>query len=509
MKQKWINRTGSDKIVVFFNGWGLDENPFLKMDTEGYDLLMYYQYDNLDCPGLFRDYYNYQKAAYIGYSFGAASMVRHLNNIIGLNPGDCRFDYFAVNGTLAPINDIFGIRKDIFEKTLADMKKTGIEAFYKNLFDDKDDFNEFMDLKPMRDFEGQVKELESLSEEFSENIINSNACLIQKALISEKDRIFNSRSQHAYWESVNVPVVGIKGGHFPYFRWNSWGSSCGNLNMNNKKLIAARFEKNAGDYEKNAMVQKVMASTLIRCLIKSSGKNFGDVLELGCGAGLLTKILLRNLNIDFLTANDISPVYESMLPVNKKIRYINHDMEDASFLPDALDLVISNAAIQWLDDFGSFIERLALKIKSGGTFAFTTFGEDNFIEFSSLGIDVLKYHSMEKIVSMAEKSFKTLHFENRHMKLHFKSPLEVLMHVRSIGANAVSGKYGQKNSLRNLPGVVPQHFMVPAPYRWQQVHRRVRTGSGKCHLLYQRNTGRNLQRRCLTSRHRYHRECQS
>ena len=36
------------KIILFFNGWGMDENVVNHLNSEDYDVLMFYDYNSLD-----------------------------------------------------------------------------------------------------------------------------------------------------------------------------------------------------------------------------------------------------------------------------------------------------------------------------------------------------------------------------------------------------------------------------------------------------------------------------
>ena len=42
MKYKWLNNVKNKKLIIFFNGWGMDENVVKHLDCEDYDVLMFY-----------------------------------------------------------------------------------------------------------------------------------------------------------------------------------------------------------------------------------------------------------------------------------------------------------------------------------------------------------------------------------------------------------------------------------------------------------------------------------
>ena len=50
MMKQWINQSGNPGLLIFFNGWGMDAKPFARLDATGLDVLMIYDYSNLDMP---------------------------------------------------------------------------------------------------------------------------------------------------------------------------------------------------------------------------------------------------------------------------------------------------------------------------------------------------------------------------------------------------------------------------------------------------------------------------
>ena len=46
MKYKWLNLKNNQKLIIFFNGWGMDEGVVKHLDCEGYDILMFYNYND-------------------------------------------------------------------------------------------------------------------------------------------------------------------------------------------------------------------------------------------------------------------------------------------------------------------------------------------------------------------------------------------------------------------------------------------------------------------------------
>ena len=158
------------------------------------------------------------------------------------------------------------------------------------------------------------------------------------------------------------------------------------------KHIKKQFEKSMNDYDKNAIVQDLMASKMIIELSKIS-TNYKTILELGAGTGLLTKRIAKNIQFSNYYANDL---------IEKSKHYIQKVIPNAMFfagnalkikLPRKADLIISNAMFQWFENLEKTIEILKLSLDKNGVLAFSTFTPDNFKEIKELTGLTLKYKS--------------------------------------------------------------------------------------------------------------------
>ena len=47
MRIVWLNKKNRDRVIIFFNGWGMDENAVIRLSGL-YDLLMVYDYRHLE-----------------------------------------------------------------------------------------------------------------------------------------------------------------------------------------------------------------------------------------------------------------------------------------------------------------------------------------------------------------------------------------------------------------------------------------------------------------------------
>ena len=67
MKYKWLNKIGNQKVIVFFNGWGMDENIVRHLDYEDFDILMFCDYNTLDTDFDFTELTKYRNKYLIAF----------------------------------------------------------------------------------------------------------------------------------------------------------------------------------------------------------------------------------------------------------------------------------------------------------------------------------------------------------------------------------------------------------------------------------------------------------
>ncbi|MFR1672509.1 MAG: malonyl-ACP O-methyltransferase BioC [Candidatus Gastranaerophilaceae bacterium] len=208
----------------------------------------------------------------------------------------------------------------------------------------------------------------------------------------------------------------------------------------NPNLIKNHFKKSMEKYNSNAVVQKELAAKLIEELIKFRS-NFDNVLELGCGTGLLTTRAKEQLNFKNYYANDL---------IDKSKHYVEKIIPEISFIcgnaqkiktSKPVDLIISNAMFQWFKDLTKVSNHYSSMLNKDGIIAFTTFSPDNFCEIRSLTGLTLEYKSIEQITEEIKEKFKILYSEEFKTMLTFKSPLELLAHMKNTGVNSLTAQH--------------------------------------------------------------------
>ena len=199
MKYEWLNRENNSEIIVFFNGWGMDENIVSHLDFDGYDVLMFYDYNSLETDFDFSLLNKYSKRYLTAWSMGV--MTATLFDI----------DYAsktAINGTLKPIDDNFGIPKRIYNLTVKNFSESGAEKFIKNMFS-----RTTVLPKINRDFENIKTELSALL-----NYEAKQDFTYDRIILSSNDMIIPTKNQSAFWGIE----PNMEGGHAPFLCFKKW-----------------------------------------------------------------------------------------------------------------------------------------------------------------------------------------------------------------------------------------------------------------------------------------------
>lgn len=209
--------------------------------------------------------------------------------------------------------------------------------------------------------------------------------------------------------------------------------------LTDNKNIKKHFEKSMKNYDKNAIVQDFTAQITADKITQIS-TNFDNILELGAGTGVFTKYLVKSLSYQNYYANDL---------VEKSKSYIEKIVPNVRFLTGnalklktsrKMDLIVSNAVFQWFPNLEKGIDIIKQNLSEDGILAFTTFTPDNFKELKDITGLALDYKTENEIIEILSKDFEILYCESFVKELTFKTPLELLAHMKNTGVNSLSEK---------------------------------------------------------------------
>jgi tRNA (cmo5U34)-methyltransferase len=131
------------------------------------------------------------------------------------------------------------------------------------------------------------------------------------------------------------------------------------------------FDTIAAGYDSFALRAMPRHKEMLREIVRCLPDGPRDLLELGCGTGTLTAILMRRYPEASLTAIDASAemieTARARVPANRASFTVSLfedlDLPDASF-----DLIVSNMSLHHIADKGPFYKRLHGAMRPGGFF---------------------------------------------------------------------------------------------------------------------------------------------
>lgn len=219
---------------------------------------------------------------------------------------------------------------------------------------------------------------------------------------------------------------------------------------------------------------------------KKEAAVFNRVLEIGCGPGNFTKILLHNFKVNELCLNDLSSCM-----IEKNLASLHSlQKQDPAFniaisaicgnalelnntkqeLAQPFDILVSNATFQWFHDLESSLKHLAIFVKNqdialvngkskacadavaaagtgtiarsgargGRLIAFSSFYEGNFAQIKKLTGVSLNYLTKEQVIRALDNSTIDYQVYFSSHEQYFDSSLALFRHLKDTGVTALS-----------------------------------------------------------------------
>lgn len=128
----------------------------------------------------------------------------------------------AINGTLFPKHDLWGIPLQIFDGTLQTLNAENRLKFERRMCGDKQLLNVYLALPEQRSLAEIHHEIEVLNTAIEANLVTPKLHWTN-VIIGEKDRIFSAQNQLAFWQDKKVRMTHLsKGEHYLWQHFSEW-----------------------------------------------------------------------------------------------------------------------------------------------------------------------------------------------------------------------------------------------------------------------------------------------
>lgn len=208
-----------------------------------------------------------------------------------------------------------------------------------------------------------------------------------------------------------------------------------------KAQIGAAFAAAAARYDESAHVQRLVARHLAAFAHAEQITPKADILEIGCGTGLLTREIRETWPHARLTATDIAPqMIAATARHDLAARLLLMDGEAPAFGDERFDLILSSLTFQWFDDLPAAVARLYDLLKPGGVLLFATMGAESFASWRRAHAKAGQSAGMPEYPALADLEAMLAHLPasrawEETVPLPQQGGQALIRHFRAIGAH--------------------------------------------------------------------------
>jgi malonyl-CoA O-methyltransferase len=215
-----------------------------------------------------------------------------------------------------------------------------------------------------------------------------------------------------------------------------------------KQLVRRAFSDAAERYDEVAELQREIGQRMLERLQLVSLQP-GTILDLGAGTGVASMALMQRYPKARLVALDFA--LPMLLQTRKRGRLFRRprclcaDLERLPLREASVDLIYSNAAIQWCNDLDATFAELQRVLRPGGLLMFTTFGPDTLKELRVAWSQADGYSHVSPFLDMHDvgdalvrAGFADPVMDIDRMTLTYREVEQLMRELKILGAHNVS-----------------------------------------------------------------------
>lgn len=424
MRLKFINQNQSQRLILVYAGWAMDEKPFSGLSRPGYDVAVIWDYRNFSLDWSF--ILPYKEICVVAWSLGvyAATVTYHAYEHLLTKR-------IAINGTPFPVDRMTGIPPAIFSGTLMNLNERSLRKFYIRVCGGMSAYGRFSEHLPERD----IAELsEELSVFLNGTLLGSGRHLEWDfAFISSDDAIFPPVNQWRAWGKT--PVRFIEGAHLPDFQ------AIIDRYIIDKERMTSRFDRGFESYDRNAGVQARVVERVNNLLhgdiAELIGRRGARVLEIGSGTGTLSKALDsmcgKNGYVEFWDIAGDAPVDGP----RRRFRRVDAEIEIMRQPSKSFDVIVSTSTIQWFNSPLRFLRECQRVVAPGGYVLLSAFVRGNLDNVTKATGRTLPLMSLKEWRRVMPEGFDVISISSYNDEMCFDNAVDVFRHLRSTGVDSL------------------------------------------------------------------------
>jgi malonyl-CoA O-methyltransferase len=251
--------------------------------------------------------------------------------------------------------------------------------------------------------------------------------------------------------------------------------------MDLSKSIADSFGRSVQDYHQKASIQRKVAEGLVASL--SPWKDIlpqGPILEIGCGTGFLTGLMINEFPDREFVISDASEEMvafaKEQLGETPKRKFQKLNVDQITTTEPKFACIVSNFAVQWFSDPAIGLEKLGQLLLPGGLLLVAFPGNHSFTEWYEKCLELgLPYTANplpdveDVVIKLSVGPFQIDYYENDlHQK--FDHSIEFFKHIKQIGAGlSLYGKSLTSKQMRLLTNYWDEKTS-PVSVKWHVVY---------------------------------------
>jgi|GEM_PF-3331091 len=221
-----------------------------------------------------------------------------------------------------------------------------------------------------------------------------------------------------------------------------------------KKKIQTSFNKAYKTYDKFSYVQNIICKMAVHKLI-SYKQTYDCIIDMACGTGESTRVLLSKVNNKICYAVDIS---EMLLLVAKNKIYPSNDVKfihcdfNGFNCDQSMDLVFCNMGLQWSNHKQKSLTKWGKIMSEDGLLVFTLPLDNNFPEINNQYKILFDNHT--EIINVLDKAgFNCVDSTVESITVDFESQMEILRYLKSTGVNMANASQVKGLSRLNIDNI--------------------------------------------------------